>query len=381
MPVQMKTLFRFHIIQLGCASNDADSLGITSCLLYHGCSITNSIEDSDVIIVMTCGFSSKQYNDSIDCIKNVNNIKQSDAEIWIGGCIPAINKNLTRELPFEVGLVFEPRNFEQKLREYIDSSFAFSKLILNEKTTDTVPIRIINGCTENCSYCVIKRAGGKSRSKSKNQIVKLISALSNNVKSIKLVGEEVGAYGKDIGISLVDLIQSIIDIRPDVTISFSAIHPKFFIQDYELYVELYKIKNLLRILPIPIQSGSNSVLKAMNRGYTIENVISCIQSFLNIHPDVKISTDIMVGFPTESWEDFLLTKSLIEELPLAALDCFKYDDMKGLGNCVDESEKKKRLEIIALTFIQRFCVEQQITSLTTFNDFIKNNNIPLNINI
>lgn len=381
MPVQMKTLFRFHIIQLGCASNDADSLGITSCLLYHGCSITNSIEDSDVIIVMTCGFSSKQYNDSIDCIKNVNNIKQSDAEIWIGGCIPAINKNLTRELPFEVGLVFEPRNFEQKLREYIDSSFAFSKLILNDKTTDTVPIRIINGCTENCSYCVIKRAGGKSRSKSKNQIVKLISALSNNVKSIKLVGEEVGAYGKDIGISLVDLIQSIIDIRPDVTISFSAIHPKFFIQDYELYVELYKIKNLLRILPIPIQSGSNSVLKAMNRGYTIENVISCIQSFLNIHPDVKISTDIMVGFPTESWEDFLLTKSLIEELPLAALDCFKYDDMKGLGNCVDESEKKKRLEIIALTFIQRFCVEQQITSLTTFNDFIKNNNIPLNINI
>ena len=89
----------------------------------------------------------------------------------------------------------------------------------------------------------------------------------------------------------------------------------------------------------------------------------------------------MVGFPTESWEDFLLTKSLIEELPLAALDCFKYDDMKGLGNWVDESEKKKRLEIIALTFIQRFCVEQQITSLTTFNDFIKNNNIPLNINI
>lgn len=381
MPVQMKTLFRFHIIQLGCASNDADSLGITSCLLYHGCSITNSIEDSDVIIVMTCGFSSKQYNDSIDCIKNVNNIKQSDAEIWIGGCIPAINKNLTRELPFEVGLVFEPRNFEQKLREYIDSSFAFSKLILNDKTTDTVPIRIINGCTENCSYCVIKRAGGKSRSKSKNQVVELISALSNNVKSIKLVGEEVGAYGKDIGISLVDLIQSIIDIRPDVTISFSAIHPKYFIQDYELYVELYKIKNLLRILPIPIQSGSNSVLKAMNRGYTIENVIGCILSFLNIHPDVKISTDIMVGFPTESWEDFLLTKSLIEELPLAALDCFKYDDMKGLGNCVDESEKKKRLEIIALTFIQRFCVEHQITSLTTFNDFVKNNNIPLNINI
>ena len=381
MIVRMKTLFKFHIIQLGCQSNEADAFGIISCLLAHGCSITDSIEDSDVIIVMTCGFASKRYNNSIDCIKKVNRIKRSDAEIWIGGCIPAINANLAKELPFEVGLVFAPRDFEQKIEEYLDCHLDFSKINSNDETIESVPVRIINGCSENCTYCVIKCAGGTSRSKPMGQIINLILALNRNVKTIKLVGEEVGAYGKDLGVSLLDLVQRILDIRPDVTISFSAIHPKYFIQDYEMYVELFNIKNISRILPIPVQSGSNSVLKAMNRGYTIENVMGSVKSFLKVHPDVEISTDIMVGFPTESWDDFLLSKSLVEELPLAALECFKYDDMKGVGDCVDESEKKKRLEIIALTFIRRFCIEHNITNLTALDDFIKGNKIPINVNI
>lgn len=377
----MKTIFKFHVIQLGCQSNEADSFGITSCLLSHGCLVTDSIEDSDVIIVMTCGFASKRYNNSIDCIKNVHKNMQSDAEIWIGGCIPAINKNLAKELPFDVALFFAPRDFEQKLETYMNFRLDFSKVVLNDKTIESFPVRIINGCSENCSYCVIKRAGGKSRSKPMNQIISLISTLDSNVKTIKLVGEEVGAYGKDGDVSLLDLVKGIINLRPDVTISFSAIHPKYFIQDYDMYVELFKIKNMSRILPIPVQSGSNSVLKAMNRDYTIENVIGCIQSFLIVHPDVKISTDIMVGFPTESWDDFLLSKLLVEELPLAALECFKYDDMKGMGDCVDESEKKKRLEIIALTFIHQYCKGHNITNSTAFYNYIKGNKIPINVNI
>ena len=367
----MRRLLRFYVIQLGCASNEADSFGIKSCLLGHGFTIVDSIEDSDVIIVMTCGFSSKQYNESLECIHNVNRTKRADAEIWIGGCIPAINKNLAKELPFDVSLFFAPRNFEQKLEEYLEAKLDFSKIVLKDEEVESFPIRIVNGCTEHCTYCVIKRAGGKSRSKPMDRILQLISTLDNRVKEIKLVGEEVGAYGKDINVTLFDLVRKVVDERPDITISFSAIHPKYFIQDYEMYVELFKIKNIARTLPIPVQSGSDSVLKAMNRDYSI----------LKVHPDVKISTDIMVGFPAETWEDFLLTKALVEEWPLAALDCFKYDDMKGLGDRVDESEKEKRLKIIALTFIQRYCREHGITDSAAFDDFIKNHKVPLNINL
>ena len=377
----MRRLLRFYVIQLGCASNEADSFGIKSCLLDHGFTIVDSIEDSDVIIVMTCGFSSKQYHESLECIQNVNRAKRADAEIWIGGCIPAINKNLAKELPFEVSLFFAPRNFEQKLEEYLEVKLDFSRIVLKDEAVESFPIRIVNGCTEHCTYCVIKRAGGKSRSKPMDQILHLISTLDTRVKEIKLVGEEVGAYGKDIKVSLFDLVRKVLDERPDITISFSAIHPKYFIQDYEMYVELFNIKNIARTLPIPVQSGSDSVLKAMNRDYSIGTVMDCVRSFLKVHPDVKISTDIMVGFPAETWEDFLLTKALVEEWPLAALDCFKYDDMKGLGDRVDENEKEKRLKIIALTFIQRYCREHGITDSTAFDDFIKTHKVPLNINL
>ena len=102
----MRRQMKYQVIQLGCASNEADSFGIKSCLLGHGFTISDTVEDSDVIIVMTCGFSSKQYHDSLECIQNVNRTKRADAEIWIGGCIPAINKNLAKELPFEVSLFF-----------------------------------------------------------------------------------------------------------------------------------------------------------------------------------------------------------------------------------------------------------------------------------
>ena len=214
-----------------------------------------------------------------------------------------------------------------------------------------------------------------------DQILHQISSLDSRVKEIKLVGEEVGAYGKDIDASLLELVQSVLLVRPDVSISFSAIHPKYFIQDFEMYVKLFHIKNIARTLPIPVQSGSDAVLKAMNRDYSIGKVMDCVRSFLKVHPDVKISTDIMVGFPAETWEDFLLTKALVEELPLAALDCFKYDDMKGLGDRVDESEKEKRLKIIALTFLQRYCREHGITDSTAFDDFIKDHKVPLNINL
>ena len=377
----MRMPMRFHVIQLGCASNEADSFGIVSCLLDHGFTKVGSVEDSDVIIVMTCGFSSKQYHDSIDCIKNVNETKRPDAEIWVGGCMPAINKNLAKELPFEVALFFAPRTFEQKLEAYLESKLDFSRIILKDETIESVPVRIVNGCTEHCSYCVIKRAGGKSKSKPIAEILERILSMGNQVRSIKLVGEEVGAYGKESGVSLLDLVKRVVEVKPEIEISFSAIHPKYFIQDFEMYLELFKIENVARTLPIPVQSGSDAVLKAMNRDYSIENVIAAVRSFLNVHPDVKISTDIMVGFPTETWEDFLMTKSLVEEWPLAALDCFKYDDMKGLGDRVDESEKEKRLKIIALTFIQRFCQEHGITDSAVLEDYIRDHRVPLNVNL
>lgn len=374
---------KFHIIQLGCASNQADSFRIRQSLLDKKACITSNINDAEVIIILTCGFSRKQYSETIQVISDVNqNRKDSKTEIWIGGCVPAINKNFVKEFEFPIDKVFTPRNFESLLgfnkqsdtfliKDSSDSPFL--KL-------SSYPIRIVNGCTENCSYCVIKKAGGETKSKSIKQIIQEVILLDTKIDSISLVGEEIGAFGFDTGEFLTNLIDEIVRIKPNIKISFSSIHPKYFINNFEQYVDIFSNKNIVKLLPIAIQSGSNNILKLMRREYLIEDVVNHVNTLLKEIPSIKISTDIMVGYPNETWEDFLLTKELISQIPISSLDCFKFDDMKKIGDTIPEEEKIKRLKIISLTFIRKFCFENNINNQEQLQQFISNNYIPLNLN-
>jgi len=375
---------KFYIIRLGCASIQADEIKIAYCLQRNGLFSSSEIGDADFVIVLTCGFSFKQYNDSIAKIKEINDNKKESAKIWIGGCIPAINKNFIQELPFEVDLFFTPRNFEKIIDEYIENQqdlFQTNNAEIDYNLGEIYPLRIINGCTENCAYCVIKRAGGQALSQPISKLEKEIQNIGNEIKCISLVGEDIGAYGKDIDTNLEELIKVIIQIYPEIKISFSTIHPKYFVQDFEMYTKIFAYKNVIPVLPVPIQSGSNTVLKLMKRDYDINDVVNCFHTFLNKFPDIKISTDIMVGFPGETWNDFLLTKEMVENLPLSALDCFKYDDMTGASNnTISEEEKSKRLKIISLTFVRSYCRKNNIQDINSLKDFVEKDKILLNIN-
>lgn len=375
---------KFYIIRLGCASLQADEIKIASCLQKNALSLSSGIEDADIIIVLTCGFSYKPYNESIDKVKEINNNKKKSAKIWVGGCIPAINKNFTQELSFEIDLIFAPRNFEKVLNEYINKHpflFQTSDTIAEYNQSEIYPIRIINGCTENCAYCVIKRAGGKALSQPISKLEQEIRNIGDRIKCISLVGEDIGAYGKDIDASLEELIKLIIQIHPEIKISFSTIHPKYFVQDFEMYVRIFNThKNLDLVLPVPIQSGSNMVLKLMKRDYNIDDVVNCFQIFTDKFPDVKISTDVMVGYPGETWDSFLLTKRMVEKLPLAALSCFKFDDMTKIGNTISEEEKIKRLKIISLAFFRNYCKKNNIQDSNALKHYLDKDKILLNIN-
>jgi ribosomal protein S12 methylthiotransferase len=179
----------FHIIRLGCASIQADGIKIASLLQKNGLCPSSGIEDAGIIIILTCGFSYKQYNDSIDTIKAISESNKESAKIWIGGCVPAINKNFIQELPFSVDLIFSPRNFETVLDEYIKSQsllFQTNNTIIYYNHDEVYPVRIINGCTENCAYCVIKKAGGKVLSQPISKLEQEIRNISNEIKCISV---------------------------------------------------------------------------------------------------------------------------------------------------------------------------------------------------
>lgn len=372
---------KIHIIQLGCASNQADGIKIATNLGSNS-ELTLKIEEANVIIIMSCGFSKKQYQETINVISEVNKIKNVGAEIWVGGCVPAINKNFQLELPFKIDKYFTPRDFDFLINK------SSGNIQFNENEIESLlkiklnsyPIRIANGCSENCSYCVIKRAGGKTKSKTISEIILEIQLINKNVNSVCLVGEDIGSFGEDSGDQLFDLISEIIQVSPELKITFSAIHPKYFIKNLEYYKKIYKFKNIIPLLPLPIQSGSNKILELMKRDYKIESVISSLNSFMHDFPQVKLSTDVMVGFPGESWEDFILTQRMVHELSISALDCFKYDDMNRYGDTIEETEKIKRLKIVALTFIRNYCKEKEISNPKQFNNFLSNNKIPINLN-
>ncbi len=373
---------KYHILQLGCASNQADGIRIANHLIDTNNYVVEDPKEADVIIVMSCGFSKKQYSDTLNEIAEINKLKHKKSEIWIGGCIPAINKKFTSELSFKVDNFFTPRNFEEHFSILKDKKPLDKKKIqdLLKIKLNSFPIRISNGCNENCSYCVIKRAGGKTKSKTITEIISEVDNLDYKINAISLVGEEIGSYGTDIGLNIFELVKEIVKTKPNMKISFSAIHPKYFIKDFNKYVELYKLKNINPILPIPLQSGSNKILELMKREYQIEDVINKINRFISILPDVKISTDIMVGYPNETWEDFLLTQKLVKELPISALDCFKFDNMSNIIDTVEETEKVYRLKLISLTFVQKFCKQNNINSSYELDKYLKNNKIPVNIN-
>ncbi|GHT08448.1 hypothetical protein FACS189432_08230 [Bacteroidia bacterium] len=376
----------FHIIRLGCASIQADGIKIASLLQKKGLFLSSGIEDADIIIVLTCGFSYKQYNESIDTIKKINYRKKESANIWIGGCVPAINKNFIQELPFDVDLIFSPRNFETVLDEYIKSQpllFQTNNTVIDYNHDEVYPVRIINGCTENCVYCVIKKACGKALSQPISNLEQEIRNIGNEIKCVSLVGEDIGAYGKDIGTTLEELIQLIVLVHPEIKISFTTIHPKYFIQDFQMFVRIFDTygKNLIPVLPVPIQSGSNIILKQMKRNYNIEDILICFQNFIERFPEIQYQTDIMVGYPGETWDDFLLSKRIVEELPLSALSCFKFDDMTGLGNTVSEEDKVKRLKIISLAFVRSYCKANNIQDGSALRDALEKNKILLNINL
>ena len=374
----------FHIIRLGCASIQADEIKIAACLQKNGLSLSAGIADADFIIILTCGFSFKQYNDSIAKIKEINGDKKESVKIWIGGCVPAINKNFIQELPFEIDLIFAPRNFEKIINEYIEiqpALFQTNNTAIDHNLGEVYPMRIINGCTENCAYCVIKRAGGQALSQPIAKLEKEIRNIGSEIKCISLVGEDIGAYGKDIDTNLEELIKVIVQIHPKIKISFSTIHPKYFVQDFEMYTKIFTYRNVNPVLPVPIQSGSNKMLKLMKRNYDIDDVIRCFQIFISKFPDIRIQTDIMVGYPKETQDDFLLSKQIVEVLSrLSFLNCFKYDDVTALGNTVTEKEKRKRVDEIYEIFISSYKEKNNIQDDDALNCSFEKGDFSFNTN-
>lgn len=354
-------MIKFHIKTFGCQMNEYTSLYFNSLLSSKG--VESDEKNADYIIVITCAVREKVKHKIYSYLGKVNKIKKKGAKLIIIGCLGEINKEEIRNKfnPYIVGLYDK----EEEL-------FEIAKQIEGEVIKKKLPLisrylPIIYGCNHYCSYCIVPFARGLEKSKPIDTVLKEAEEIYNEgAREIVLIGQNVNDYGKDFGIEdgFIKILKEVSKI-PFERISFLTSHPKNF--KLEWIEELSQIKNLLFLFHLPLQSGSNKVLKLMRRGYTIEDYMKIVEKIREVFKDASITTDLLVGFPGEEEEDFLLTIDAVKRIEFDRAFMFSYSKRpKTLSEKIEckvpESEKLRRLNYLIK-------VQDEIT-LKKYSEFI-----------
>ncbi len=358
---------KIYIETYGCQMNLADTEIVLGILRNHGFEPTNEAENADVVLLNTCSIRENAEQRIYGRLGNFKNLKGTKPNLVVGilGCMAErLRKDLIEQKKM-VDLVVGPDEY-RRLPEFIDAAFDGGKgigvrLSKTETYDDIIPYRedglsawisVMRGCDKFCTFCVVPFTRGRERSKPLNSVVEEIEQLSKRgFKEVTLLGQNVNSY-KDNENDFADLLAACADVDRSVRIRFTTSHPQD-LSDKLLYT-IAEYPNLCNYIHLPVQSGSNRILKLMNRTYTIEHYLSLIEKARKIIPGVSFSTDIISGFPGETYEDHVMTLDVMREVKYDGAYMFKYSPREGtksykMKDDVSDEIKTKRLqEIIEL---------------------------------
>jgi len=331
-------------------------------------------QEADLIVMCLCGFTQGNEHRSLKVLSRQLRRKKKDAQVLVTGCLAGIcktkiaesfdavpvNLHNSTELDDYIGaraplleVLHNRTTFTAPTKEdirYIDAADSlYSKLSFSAEPVVSVmtralcrptcsfppkaqqnqySVRVATGCLEDCAYCAIKNASGRLRSRPIETIVREFRAgLANGYTTIKLLGEDVGAYGQDTGASVVDLLQALWNIKGDYRIVWTDFHPKWLIQNINtLSRVLAENSTRLGYMGFPIQSGSNKVLRQMQRDYSVCDAEKAFLELERAAPNAELLTHILIGFPGESAEDFEQTLAFVEEVDFRYIYVYRYSD-------------------------------------------------------
>ncbi len=369
---------QFHIRTFGCQMNQHDAQKMANLLHHAGLRPTERAESADVVVIHTCSIREKAEHRLYTELGILLARKREEPGlvIGVGGCVAQQEGDaLMRRFP-RLDFVFGPQNLvhlpamvraardrERVLRvDYDDDAEARFALpgrhpAYGSPTPGRAFVTVMEGCDLFCSYCVVPRTRGREVSRPSAQILAEVRALAREGTSeITLLGQTVNAYGRprpgrvDGEIAFADLIRRVADVPGIRRIRFTSPHPSFVTPD--LIRAFADVPSLCPHLHLPVQSGSTRVLAEMNRRYDRESYCDVIARVREARPGIAITTDLIVGYPTETAEDFEETLRLMEELRFADSYSFKYSERpgtpaerRGLGELAD-SVAQARLEAV-----------------------------------
>lgn len=360
---------KVYIKTWGCQMNEYDSFKTAELLKYHGYSIHYEAENSDILLLNTCSIREKAQEKIFHQLGRWKKLKKNNPNliIGVGGCVASqegkgiIDRASYVDIVFGTQTIHRLPDMIKNVKRYkipiIDIEFLKNdKFDYFPKTKYNKPsafVSIIEGCNKYCSFCIVPYTRGKEISRSCEDILSEINQLTNNgVKEIHLLGQNVNAYHgkyKNRYCSFAELLKLVSSINAVQRIRFTTNHPAEFNDDI---INVYAITpKLVSFLHLPVQSGSNRILKMMKRLYTIKEYKNIINKLTNIRSNMQISSDFIVGFPSETNDDFLKTLKLIEEINFDTSYSFVYSKRPGtkaikINDMTSEKEKKQRLYIL-----------------------------------
>ena len=365
-----KKIKYYYIATMGCQMNEYDSDSLAGILQGQGLSPAEFPEKADLIIINTCSVREKAEQKAFSLLGRMIVIKKKRHDIVLGlmGCIAQHKGSaLLKKYP-ELDLVIGTReagNIKSLLDRVVNSGERVAatdiSLIpihnLNQsgdffKGRIKSNLSIMEGCNNFCSYCIVPYVRGREVSRPLEEILKEAEMLvEQGVKEITLLGQNVNSYssGKSHKVKFPELLKRVSEIEGLHRIRFTTSHPKDLSDD--LISAFLEIKKLCHHIHLPFQSGSNRILKLMNRKYTSDDYLQLVHKLRGIDPGFAITSDVIVGFPGESEGDFEKTLDLIENIEFDNLFSFKYSDRKGtiaagMPDKLNDTVKSSRLKIL-----------------------------------
>lgn len=355
-----------YVHTIGCQMNVYDSEKLMAILNAYGFEKTSDMDNADIVVCNTCSIRHKAQEKAFSFLGRFNK-KTHDLRRPItimAGCVAQQEgKKAFERLP-HLNMVLGARAFS-RFGKHIDTIKSGGDKIVDTDDApmiyDALPdsacldenkiskfVTIMQGCENFCTYCVVPYVRGKERSRDAKKIIKEISMFAKSgVKEITLLGQNVNSYGKNEGdVTFVQLLREVNQIPGIQRIRFATSHPKDL--SVELMRAIHDLDKVCNHLHLPVQSGSNAILKRMNRGYTRQIYIRKIKELRTVCPDIALSTDIIVGFPSETQKDFSDTLNLLHEIEFDSIFAFAYSDRPRtpaarFSNQIEETQKRDRL--------------------------------------
>lgn len=360
----------YHIVTFGCQMNVHESEKLAGVLEKLGYTSTDDENLADIIVFNTCAIREGAQDRAFGNIGNLKQRKKDNPNLLICVCGCMTQQKEVEDRIFDVfkfvDIVFgthDINRFEEFVRGKLEQKKRIKSHIEEGEIWEDFPIKrtsgknawvnIMYGCNNFCSYCIVPYVRGREQSRDKNEILNEIKMLVESKKydTITLLGQNVNSYGNDKndGYHFADLLLDICKIDGDFKVGFMTSHPKDI--DQRVIDVLANEDKMLKELHLPIQSGNDRILRLMNRRYTTEKYLGIVKCLREKIPNIRLSTDIIVGFPSETEEEFMDTCRLVEDVKFDQIFAFMYSPRPhtlaaSMEEQITQEEKNRRVNFL-----------------------------------